>query len=152
VNVEELVIRSRDGDVAAFEQLVRRYQGMAFGYSRALCGDPHLAEDSTQQAFLVAFLNLANLRDPARFGGWLRGIVRFETLRLLRPSRPSPGSAASSTPRSIPRPVRPSRRKSASRLNGSNRRSPRCPTGSERLRRFTTSTTNRNGMSPAFST
>jgi RNA polymerase sigma factor (sigma-70 family) len=94
VNVEELVTLSRDGEIAAFEQLVRRFQEMAFGYARVLCGDPHLAEDATQQAFLVAFMNLANLREPARFGGWLRGIVRFETFRLFRSSRPCSDTSA----------------------------------------------------------
>jgi RNA polymerase sigma factor (sigma-70 family) len=89
MTVEELVAGSRSGDIAAFEQLVSRFQAMAYGYAWAMTGDAHLAEDATQQAFLVAFVNLPNLRDPARFGGWLRGIVRFESLRLLRSSRPT---------------------------------------------------------------
>jgi RNA polymerase sigma factor (sigma-70 family) len=82
-----LVLKVRAGDKDAFTQLVLRYQTMAYGYALATTGDVHLAEDATQQAFLTSYLNLAALRDPERFGGWLRGIVRFECLRLLRDRR-----------------------------------------------------------------
>lgn len=84
MTTEALVQRTLDGDVDAFTDLVTRYQGMAFAYALATLGDYQLAEDAVQQALMTAYRNLASLRDPGRFGGWLRGIVRFECLRLLR--------------------------------------------------------------------
>ncbi len=84
MTVESLVIRAKVGDVDAFTDLVGRYQGMAFAYACSVIGDYQLAEDATQQAFLTAYRNLESLRDPRRFGGWLRGIVRFESLRVVR--------------------------------------------------------------------
>ena len=83
-DVARLVERAQEGEVDAFTELVRRYQAMAFGYAYATAHDFDLAEDAAQQAFITAWRNLANIREPARFGGWLRGIVRFECLHLLR--------------------------------------------------------------------
>ena len=79
---------AQQGDIEAFTELVERYQGMAFGYALATLGDYHLAEDAVQIALLTAHGHLDSLRDPARYGGWLRGIVRFECLRLIRQRQP----------------------------------------------------------------
>lgn len=83
-NVSELVLHARLGDVDAFTDLVRRYQAMAFGYAYSQLGDFHLAEDVAQQAFIAAYNSLPKLKDPERFGGWLRGIVHYECFRLWR--------------------------------------------------------------------
>jgi len=87
MEVAELVERARKGDADAYTCLVRRYQGMAFGYAYATLGDFHQSEDAAQQAFVTAWRRLAHLEHPERFGGWLRGIVRFECLHLLRSRR-----------------------------------------------------------------
>lgn len=84
MTTESLVQRTIEGDVDAFTELVTRYQGMAFAYALTALSDYQLAEDAVQQALLTAWSNLGSLRDPNRFGGWLRGIVRFECLRILR--------------------------------------------------------------------
>ena len=87
MDVARLVERARAGDVDAFTALVRQYQAMAIGYALATTGDRDLAEDAAQQAFITAWRTLENLRHPERFGGWLRGIVRYECLHLLRQRR-----------------------------------------------------------------
>lgn len=79
-----LVIRARDGDADAFGALVRRFQDMAVGYSYSLLGDLHLSEDAAQEAFLEAYLCLAQLREPAAFPGWFRRIVFKQCDRLTR--------------------------------------------------------------------
>lgn len=84
MSITALVAESLEGDTDAFTELVERYQAMAYDYAFATIGDAQLAEDAAQQAFLTAYQNLGGLRDHARFGGWLRGIVRFESLRILR--------------------------------------------------------------------
>lgn len=84
MTTESLVQRAIAGDVDAFTDLVTMYQGMAFAYAVTTLNDYQLAEDAVQQSLLTAYRNLTSLRDPRRFGGWLRGIVRFECLRLLR--------------------------------------------------------------------
>ena len=70
-----LIELSGNGDLAAYGYIVRRFQDMAYGYAYALLGDFHLAEDATQEAFVQAYRDLATLREPAAFPGWLRRIV-----------------------------------------------------------------------------
>lgn len=78
------VERARRGDAASFEELLSRYQQMAFAYALSLLRDYYLAQDATQEALFIAYLNLANLNDPAAFPGWLRGIVHHQCCRYLR--------------------------------------------------------------------
>lgn len=84
MTVGPLVLKARAGNVDAYTDLVIRYQGMAFAYALSVLSDYQLAEDATQQALWTAYRNLAALREPERFGGWLRGIVRYECLRVQR--------------------------------------------------------------------
>ena len=60
-----LVIAAQQGDKDAFGQIVNRFQDMAYASAYALVGDPGLAQDIAQEAFLDAYLHLAKLRDPA---------------------------------------------------------------------------------------
>ena len=72
------------GRAEAFAVLVRRYQDHAYGAAIGRLSDFELARDVVQEAFLCAYRDLRRLRNPARFGGWLRGIVRHRCLRRLR--------------------------------------------------------------------
>jgi RNA polymerase sigma factor (sigma-70 family) len=71
----DLVQLARDGDPAAFRLLVERHQPMARTRAARLCPRPDDVDDTVQDAFLQAFIALDRLRDPARFAGWLSGIV-----------------------------------------------------------------------------
>jgi len=74
----------RAGDLQAFGQIVRRFQDMAYGYAYSILGDSHLAEDATQEAFVQAYLQLSDLRDPDAFPGWFRRIVYKHCDRFTR--------------------------------------------------------------------
>jgi RNA polymerase sigma factor (sigma-70 family) len=82
-----LIYRVRAGDVCAFTELVRRYQGMAFAYAFSLLQDFQLAEDAAQEAFLTVYAELRSLQEPEAFPGWLRGIVRHCCQRIRRKRR-----------------------------------------------------------------
>ena len=71
----ELVEAAQAGDTAAYEELVRRFQGMAIGYAFAVMGDFHLAEDAAQDAFVEVYVSLGDLREAVAFASWLRRIV-----------------------------------------------------------------------------
>ena len=60
----ELVALTLGGDARAFGQLVARYQGSIHGLAYAIVADRSEAEDLAQAAFLRAYLQLAQLRDP----------------------------------------------------------------------------------------
>jgi RNA polymerase sigma factor (sigma-70 family) len=71
----ELVFLSRQGDKAAFGQLVLRYQPMAQRLAIRVIGNEDLAQELVQDAMLQAYLSLEKLNDPNRFKSWLFGIV-----------------------------------------------------------------------------
>ena len=72
----DLVERSRRHDGAAFGSLVERHQRLVFGVALARCGDPALAQDVAQDAFVTAWRDLDRLRDAERVGSWVAGIAR----------------------------------------------------------------------------
>lgn len=84
----KLVEQSREGRLEAYGELVRRFQDMAVGYAYAILGDYHFAEDASQEAFVRAYLDLGQLRDPAAFPGWLRRIVFKQCDRIRRRRNP----------------------------------------------------------------
>jgi RNA polymerase sigma-70 factor (ECF subfamily) len=71
-----LVARSRGGDRAAFEELVRRTGRLV--YARLVLetnGDSHRAEDLAQETFLIAWRSVAQVSDAASFRPWLIAIA-----------------------------------------------------------------------------
>jgi RNA polymerase sigma factor (sigma-70 family) len=80
----ELVQAARLRDPRAWEELVRRYEGMV----RAVVGSYRMGEadtaDAVQNTWLRALERLGAIRDPERLGGWLATTARRETLALLR--------------------------------------------------------------------
>lgn len=76
------------GEAAAYGELVKRYQGHAYGLAYSLLSDWAQAEDMAQEAFIRAYVNLNTLEDPARFAAWLRRIVFGTCMDWLRAFRP----------------------------------------------------------------
>jgi RNA polymerase sigma-70 factor (ECF subfamily) len=72
----QVVAAARRGDVAAFEILVRRYQGDVWRLAVHLLHDESLADDVTQEAFVRAFRFLPRYRGEAKFSTWLFTIAR----------------------------------------------------------------------------
>lgn len=66
----------RKGNLGQFEQVVREYQDAVTAIAFAGTGDLGGSEDIAQETFLAAWQQRAELRDPARLGGWLCGIAR----------------------------------------------------------------------------
>ncbi|MHC4982231.1 MAG: RNA polymerase sigma factor [Planctomycetota bacterium] len=79
-----LVRQALAGQREAFADLVRKYQDYAYGTAIAMVSDFDLARDVVQEAFLQAYRSLRKLREPARFSGWLHGIVKNTARRALR--------------------------------------------------------------------
>ncbi len=92
-DVESIVRRAADPSSSpaarreAFGELVIRFQDMAFGCAFAVLGDVYLAQDTAQEAFVVAWQKLAQLREPAAFPGWFKRIVLTQCNRLTRCKR-----------------------------------------------------------------
>ncbi len=82
-----ILARARAGDVDAFEELVRTYQGDLYRFAYSYTRDRALAEDATQEAFLRAYRFLPSFRGESRFGSWLFRIARNCALDLIRARR-----------------------------------------------------------------
>ena len=86
---EALLVRlARNGDRLAFAELVERRQGWVRALMRRCSGDPALADDLAQQAFLKAWQNIRHLQQPRRFGSWLKRIAINTWLQNLRKNDP----------------------------------------------------------------
>ncbi|OGO08483.1 MAG: hypothetical protein A2Y61_01960 [Chloroflexi bacterium RBG_13_60_13] len=87
IDDSELVENSKRGDLDSFNELVERYQRMAYGLALRMLGDPGAAEDATQDALFSAWKNIKGLRG-GNFRAWLLRITanacRDELRRLKR--------------------------------------------------------------------
>src|SRR5438045_6031478 len=73
--IARLVRGAQRGDRAAFAELYQRFTRMVHGIVLARTSRTDV-DDVVQDVFLVALERLADLREPAAFGGWLGAIAR----------------------------------------------------------------------------
>ena len=76
-----------EGSDEAFASLVQTFEKSALTYATAILGDEHSGRDAVQEAFLIAYTSLDDLKDSKSFRGWLREIVRRRCLRIIRRKR-----------------------------------------------------------------
>ena len=69
-----LIARGQEGDRAAFNALVEKYQSAAYALALRMLGDPDTAADVTQEAFFSAYRALATFHGSS-FRAWLLRIV-----------------------------------------------------------------------------
>lgn len=69
------VERAAAGDTEAFERLYRRHVGQVWSLARRLLGVA-LADDMTQEVFLLAWRKLDQYRGAGPFGAWLMALAR----------------------------------------------------------------------------
>jgi RNA polymerase sigma-70 factor (ECF subfamily) len=98
VSDAELVDRTRRGDPAAFDALVRRHLRAAYAVALARVGEPADAEDVCQEAFLSALRRIDDCRQPERFAAWLLRIVRNRASDFVRGRKVRDASPLESVP------------------------------------------------------
>ncbi|MGE5141137.1 MAG: RNA polymerase sigma factor [Rudaea sp.] len=82
----ELIRKAKNGDVRAFNELVRMYQPLAYRVAYRVLGDVDAASDATQDAFTLAYRNIQTLRGDS-LRGWLLRIVTNTCYQQLRKKR-----------------------------------------------------------------
>ncbi len=84
-----LVARAKEGDTAAFEQLVRQYERQIFRVAQHITQNREDAEDITQDVFLKAYEKLEQFQGNSKFSTWLVRIAVNESLMRLRKRKTS---------------------------------------------------------------
>jgi RNA polymerase sigma factor (sigma-70 family) len=79
-----MVQRAQRGDATAYEELVRRYQTVAFRTAWLILTDPDDARDAVQTAFLKAWLAIRQVDASRPFQPWLLTIVANEARNRRR--------------------------------------------------------------------
>ena len=73
---EQLVKQIREGNRHSFGRLVVKYQTAVFGLTYRWTRNVSDIQDLSQETFLQAYRKLDQLKNPAKYGSWLRGIVK----------------------------------------------------------------------------
>ncbi|MGB8583965.1 MAG: sigma-70 family RNA polymerase sigma factor [Candidatus Sulfotelmatobacter sp.] len=83
----DLVHATKNGDVTAFEQLVKRYDRKLLRIAQSITHNREDSQDAVQEAFLKAYQNLSAFRENSKFSTWLFRIIVNQSLMKLRRQR-----------------------------------------------------------------
>jgi RNA polymerase sigma factor (sigma-70 family) len=83
------------GDPAAFELLVKQYQGLVCSLAYSAFGNQARSEDLAQKIFVAAWVKLKSLQDRTKFRSWLCGIARNLINQSIRQQGGDPLTSAS---------------------------------------------------------
>lgn len=81
----EQLEKARQGDVQAFSYVATAFREQLIAWARELTRD---AEDAAQEALIIAFTQLGDLRELRAFPAWLRTLTRTAAIRQGRRKRP----------------------------------------------------------------
>lgn len=73
-----MIERAQQGEIGAYEELVRAHQAIAFRVAYAITGSAQEAEDATQEAFVKAYAALARFQTDLPFRPWIVRIAANE--------------------------------------------------------------------------
>lgn len=79
-----LVEASTNGDIAAFERLVAKYDRKLLGIALRITGNPEDGQEAVQEALLKAYQKLRQFQGNSKFSTWLIRITMNECLMKLR--------------------------------------------------------------------
>ncbi len=88
-SVTPLLLRVRDGDPAAWDEILRRYGKLVSATVRSFRLQDADAFDAVQMTWLRLAENAHRVQFPERLGGWLATTARRECLHILRQTKPA---------------------------------------------------------------
>ena len=80
----DLVRRARDGDISAYDDLVKRYQERIYATIYHMTSNHEDANDLAQEAFIKAFSALKSFKGGSSFYTWLYRIAINKTINFLK--------------------------------------------------------------------
>jgi RNA polymerase sigma-70 factor (ECF subfamily) len=97
------LVRAQRGEIAAFRELIRAYQGTVYSLALRLLKVPEDAEELAQDVFVSAHRHLAKLASEAHLLFWLRRAVCHRAIDRLR-QRPRHAAVSLDTVEEVPLP------------------------------------------------
>jgi RNA polymerase sigma-70 factor, ECF subfamily len=86
----DLLHRAKQGDFAAFQQLISQLQPRVYGLAFRIVQQDQDAEDVTQQTFLSLIEHIADFREESSLSTWVLRIATNHALKVLRKKRTVP--------------------------------------------------------------
>jgi RNA polymerase sigma-70 factor (ECF subfamily) len=83
----DLVEAAQRGDQSAFVDLVRARGDRLFAFAHRILRDVDRAEDALQDALVIAWRDLPELRDPDRFDAWVHRLLANVCIEQARRER-----------------------------------------------------------------
>ena len=84
VQEQQWIDAAKQGDMAAFEELVKLYEKRVYAQTLRMCKNPEDAAEAAQEAFLSAWQGLPFFRGDASFSTWLYRLASNACVDLLR--------------------------------------------------------------------
>jgi RNA polymerase sigma-70 factor (ECF subfamily) len=88
MTLADVVRAARAGDREAFGELVTRFERAVYSAVLRRLGNHAEAQELTQEVFVQAMQRLHQLREPERFGGWLRSIANRMAINRVARRKP----------------------------------------------------------------
>jgi RNA polymerase sigma-70 factor, ECF subfamily len=79
-----IVAAAREGDLGAFESLVRAHTQAVYAHALRFFGDPSAADDAVQEVWIKVYRALPEFDGRARFSTWLYRVTRNTCLDQVR--------------------------------------------------------------------
>ncbi len=86
----ELIQRCKEGDLEAFEMLVKKYRNEAVNIAYSLLGCRADGEDVAQESFIKIYHNIGGFKEESKFSTWLYRIVVNTAYDFLRRKKYAP--------------------------------------------------------------
>jgi RNA polymerase sigma-70 factor (ECF subfamily) len=83
-----MIHKALQGDNDARSRLYHQYSQPMYNICIRMTGNAQNARDILQNAFILAFTHLKQVKSPDRFAGWLRKIVINECIRFSKAALP----------------------------------------------------------------
>lgn len=84
ISEKRLIVLAKEGDMEAFESLVRKYQRSIYYLCHRMTGAHQSADDLSQETFIKAYISLSSFKDGMNFFTWLRKIAVNNNLNYLK--------------------------------------------------------------------
>jgi len=82
-----LITQAKNGNVSAFETLVKKYQNSIYYLCRRMTGSHQSADDVSQETFIKAYFALNSFKDGMNFFTWIRKIAVNNSLNFIKVSK-----------------------------------------------------------------